>query len=158
MKSGDYSEGYFLHGFGVRLAEAAAEYVHRRIRQELGIGNKQGERYSWGYPAIPDHRHHEIVFDLLPAREKLGMQLTEGWSLVPELATAAIVVHHPEAKYFSAVDPDDFRGTNPASGVRPQASEKADRPDGTQREAAVSDAGSLTPEAQAVAGEVEAKQ
>jgi 5-methyltetrahydrofolate--homocysteine methyltransferase len=85
------------------------------MRKELGIGGNQGLRYSWGYPAIPDHRHHEIVFDLLPAREKLGMELTEGWALVPELATAAIVLHHPEAKYFSAVDPDENRS---ASGVR----------------------------------------
>ncbi|HUF12438.1 MAG TPA: homocysteine S-methyltransferase family protein, partial [Longimicrobiales bacterium] len=115
MKSGDYSEGYFLHGFGVRLAEAAAEYVHRRMRKELGIGGNQGQRYSWGYPACPDHQGHEVVFDLLPARERLGMELTEGWSLVPELSTAALVVHHPEAKYFSAVSGAE------APGSRPQA-------------------------------------
>ncbi len=103
MQSGDYGEGYYLHGFGVRLAEAAAEYVHRLIREELGIAGDRGLRYSWGYPACPDHRQHELVFRLLPAREKLGMELTEAGALVPELATAALVVHHPEAKYFSAV-------------------------------------------------------
>lgn len=103
MKAGDYSEGYFLHGFGVRLAEAAAEYVHRIMRRELGIPEDRGLRYSWGYPACPDHRQHELVFRLLPARERLGMELTEAGALVPEMATAAIVVHHPEAKYFSAV-------------------------------------------------------
>ncbi len=101
MKSGEYSEGYYLHGFGVRLAEASAEYVHRRIRQELGIAGDRGLRYSWGYGACPDHRQHRIVFQLLPARERLGMELTEAGALVPELATAALVVHHPEAKYFS---------------------------------------------------------
>jgi len=101
MKSGDYSEGYYLHGFGVRLAEAGAEYVHRRIREELGIEAERGLRYSWGYPACPDHQQHRIVFDLLPARERLDMDLTEAAALVPELATAALVVHHPEAKYFS---------------------------------------------------------
>ncbi len=101
MKSGDYSEGYYLHGFGVRLAEAGAEYVHRRIREELGIEADRGLRYSWGYGACPDHRQHGIVFELLPAREKLGMELTEAGALVPELATAALVIHHPEAKYFS---------------------------------------------------------
>jgi len=102
MRGGDYGEGYYLHGFGVRLAEAAAEYVHRLMRRELGIAPDRGLRYAWGYPACPDHRQHELVFRLLPAREKLGMALTEAGALVPELATAAIVVHHPEAKYFSA--------------------------------------------------------
>jgi 5-methyltetrahydrofolate--homocysteine methyltransferase len=101
MKSGDYSEGYYLHGFGVRLAEAGAEYVHRVIRKELGIDPERGLRYSWGYGACPDHRQHSIVFELLAAREKLGMDLTEAGALIPELATAALVVHHPEAKYFS---------------------------------------------------------
>jgi 5-methyltetrahydrofolate--homocysteine methyltransferase len=101
MKAGDYSEGYYLHGFGVRLAEAAAEYVHARIRAELGIDRDRGLRYSWGYGACPDHRQHRIVFRLLPAREKLGMDLTGAGALVPELSTAALVVHHPEARYFS---------------------------------------------------------
>ena len=101
MKSGDYSEGYFLHGFGVRLAEAAAEYVNREIRRELGLDKDRGLRYSWGYPAIPDHMQHHKVFDLLPVREQLGVDVTEAGALVPELTTAAIVVHHPEAKYFS---------------------------------------------------------
>ena len=101
MKGGDYSEGYYLHGFGVRLAEAAAEYVNREIRKELGLSKDRGLRYSWGYPAIPDHMQHHLVFKLLPAREQLGMDVTEAGALVPELSTAAIVVHHPDAKYFS---------------------------------------------------------
>ena len=102
MKGGEYTEGYYLHGFGVRLAEAAAEYVHRRMRREWGIDEGRGLRYAWGYPACPDHRQHERVFRLLPAREKLGMDLTGAGALVPELSTAAIVFHHPQAKYFSA--------------------------------------------------------
>ncbi|MEJ2371227.1 MAG: vitamin B12 dependent-methionine synthase activation domain-containing protein, partial [Gemmatimonadales bacterium] len=101
MEGGDYSEGYYLHGFGVRLAEAGAEYLHRRVRQELGIEPDRGLRYSWGYGACPDHRQHRIVFDLLPARERLGMELTEAGALVPEISTAALIVHHPEARYFS---------------------------------------------------------
>ena len=104
MASGDYSEGYYLHGFGVRLAEAAAEWLHRRMRSELGIPPDRGLRYSWGYPACPDHLQHFALFDLLPARERLGLDLTEAGALVPELTTAALVVHHPEAKYFSADD------------------------------------------------------
>ena len=102
MKGGEYTEGYYLHGFGVRLAEAAAEWVHRRMRREWGIEPGRGLRYAWGYPACPDHMQHEVVYRLLPAREKLGMELTEAGALVPELSTAAIVFHHPEAKYFSA--------------------------------------------------------
>jgi 5-methyltetrahydrofolate--homocysteine methyltransferase len=103
MQGGEYTEGYYLHGFGVRLAEAAAEWVHRRMRREWGIESGRGLRYAWGYPACPDHMQHEAVFRLLPAREKLHMELTSAGALVPELSTAAIVFHHPEAKYFSAV-------------------------------------------------------
>jgi 5-methyltetrahydrofolate--homocysteine methyltransferase len=101
MREGDYTEGYYLHGFGVRLAEASAEWVHRHIRTELGLPIGRGLRYSWGYPACPDHTQHHAVFRLLPAREWLGMDVTEAGALVPELSTAALVVHHPEAKYFS---------------------------------------------------------
>ncbi len=101
MKEGDYGEGYYLHGFGVRLAEAGAEYVHRHVRKELGLPMNRGLRYSWGYPACPDHLQHRTLFGLLPAAEKLGMEVTEAGALVPELSTAALVVHHPEAKYFS---------------------------------------------------------
>jgi 5-methyltetrahydrofolate--homocysteine methyltransferase len=101
MREGDYTEGYYLHGFGVRLAEAGAEYVNRLIVRDLGLEGRRGLRYSWGYPACPDHTQHEIVFRLLPdARSRLGMDVTSAGALVPELSTAAIVVHHPEAKYF----------------------------------------------------------
>jgi 5-methyltetrahydrofolate--homocysteine methyltransferase len=101
MREGDYTEGYYLHGFGVRLAEAGAEYVNRVIKRELGLTGRRGLRYSWGYPACPDHTQHQIVFRLLPdARTRLGMDVTEAGALVPELSTAALVVHHPEAKYF----------------------------------------------------------
>ena len=101
MEGGEYSEGYYLHGFGVRLAEAGAEYVHERVREDLGIEPGRGLRYSWGYGACPDPLQHRVVFDLLPARQALSMELTEAGALVPELSTAALVVHHPEAKYFS---------------------------------------------------------
>lgn len=101
MDQGDYSEGYFLRGFGVRLAEAAAEYVHRQVREVLGIEPDRGLRYSWGYGACPDPLQHRKVFSLLPAHESLGLALTEAGVLVPELSTAALVVHHSQAKYFS---------------------------------------------------------
>jgi 5-methyltetrahydrofolate--homocysteine methyltransferase len=99
--SGDYSEAYYTHGLAVQTAEATAEYMHRHIRRELGLPEGQGKRYSWGYPAIPDLEDHRKVFDLLPVEKELGMNLTEAYQLVPEQSTAAIIIHHPEAKYYS---------------------------------------------------------
>lgn len=98
---GNYSEAYYTHGLAVQTAEATAEYLHRHIRRELGLAAGRGKRYSWGYPAIPDLADHRIVFDLLPAEETLGMSLTEAYQIVPEQSTAAIIVHHPQAKYYS---------------------------------------------------------
>ena len=100
--AGDYSEAYFIHGLAVQTAEATAEYLHRHVKRELGIGEKQGKRYSWGYPAIPELEDHRKVFDLLPAVEvKLKMTLSPAYQLIPEQSTAAIVLHHKDAKYYS---------------------------------------------------------
>jgi 5-methyltetrahydrofolate--homocysteine methyltransferase len=96
-----YSDAYFLHGLAVQTAEATAEYTHRHLRRELGLAPGQGKRYSWGYPAIPELDDHQKVFALLPAEAQLGMTLTESGQLVPEQSTAAIIVHHPEARYFT---------------------------------------------------------
>jgi 5-methyltetrahydrofolate--homocysteine methyltransferase len=96
-----YSEGYFLHGLAVQMAEAAADYLHNHIRRELGLGAETGKRYSWGYPAIPDLEDHKKVFQLLPAEQELGITLTSAYQLVPEQSTAAVIVHHPQAKYFN---------------------------------------------------------
>lgn len=101
QSQGDYAEAYFVHGLGVQVAEAAAEYLHRHIRSELALEPERGKRYSWGYPAIPDLDDHQKVFALLPAEKELGMTLTEAFQLVPEQSTAAIVVHHPQAKYYN---------------------------------------------------------
>jgi 5-methyltetrahydrofolate--homocysteine methyltransferase len=100
QKAGDYSRSYFIHGLSVSLAEALAEYSNRVVRQGLGLRGEQGKRYSWGYPACPDLDEHAKLFQILPA-EQIGVTLTEAFQLVPEQSTAAIVVHHPEAKYFS---------------------------------------------------------
>lgn len=98
----DYTEAYFTHGLAVQAAEATANYLHEHIRKELGIGEKQGKRYSWGYPAIPELEDHFKVFKLLPAVEsELGMSLSISGQLIPEQSTAAIIVHHPQAKYYS---------------------------------------------------------
>jgi 5-methyltetrahydrofolate--homocysteine methyltransferase len=106
----DYLE---LHGLSVQLTEALAEYWHTRVRRELGIGGEdsdsiedffrlgfRGARYSFGYPACPDLADRAKVARLLRP-EEIGVELTEELQLVPEQSTDAIVVHHPEAKYFS---------------------------------------------------------
>jgi 5-methyltetrahydrofolate--homocysteine methyltransferase len=100
-RGGEYTEGYFLHGFSVQAAEGAAEWVNRRVRSELGFENGRALRYSWGYPACPDLQHHELLFRLLPVQESIGVGLTSAWQLDPEQSTAALVVHHPAARYFS---------------------------------------------------------
>ncbi|MDQ1673098.1 MAG: 5-methyltetrahydrofolate--homocysteine methyltransferase [Frankiaceae bacterium] len=108
----DYLE---LHGLSVQLAEALAEYWHSRIRGELGIGgddnpdiNEQimhqayrGSRYSFGYAACPDLEDRAKIAALLKP-ERIGVTLSEEFQLHPEQSTDAIVVHHPEAKYFAA--------------------------------------------------------
>ncbi len=101
QEAGDYSESYFAHGLAVQTAEAAAEYLHRHIRRELGLAEEQGKRYSWGYPAIPELEDHAKVFELLPAEQALGMQLSPAFQLIPEQSTAAIILHHPKAKYYN---------------------------------------------------------
>jgi 5-methyltetrahydrofolate--homocysteine methyltransferase len=108
-----YREYLELHGLSVQLTEALAEYWHARVRRELGIGGAdpgdlagffrvdyQGARYSFGYPACPDLADRAKVVRLLePSR--IGVELSEEMQLHPEQSTDAIVVHHPEAKYFS---------------------------------------------------------
>jgi 5-methyltetrahydrofolate--homocysteine methyltransferase len=97
---GNYSEGYYVYGLSVALAEALAEWTHRRIIRELGLPPEQGRRYSWGYPACPDPEEQTKLMKVLPA-EKIGVTLTEGFVLVPEQSTAALVAHHPQAKYYT---------------------------------------------------------
>jgi 5-methyltetrahydrofolate--homocysteine methyltransferase len=98
----DYTEAYFTHGLAVQAAEATADYLHQHIRRELGISENQGKRYSWGYPAIPELEDHKKVFELLPAVEtELGITLSPAYQLIPEQSTAAIIVHHKDAKYYS---------------------------------------------------------
>jgi 5-methyltetrahydrofolate--homocysteine methyltransferase len=108
-----YREYLELHGLSVQLTEALAEYWHTRVRRELGIGGAdpadmagffrvdyQGARYSFGYPACPDLADRAKVVRLLePSR--IGVELSEEMQLHPEQSTDAIVLHHPEAKYFS---------------------------------------------------------
>jgi 5-methyltetrahydrofolate--homocysteine methyltransferase len=113
FKSDNYSDYLYFHGLSVEAAEALAELWHKRIREELGIAGAdaklltrlfhqeyQGSRYSFGYPACPNLEDQEKLFALLdPSR--IDVALTEEFQLEPEQSTSAIIVHHPEAKYFS---------------------------------------------------------
>jgi 5-methyltetrahydrofolate--homocysteine methyltransferase len=113
FKRDNYAEYLYFHGLSVESAEALAELWHKRIREELGIaGNDsknlnelfrqgyQGSRFSFGYPACPNLEDQAKLFELLdPAR--IDVELTEEFQLEPEQSTSAIVIHHPEARYFS---------------------------------------------------------
>jgi 5-methyltetrahydrofolate--homocysteine methyltransferase len=109
-----YQDYLLLHGLSVEMAEALAELWHRRIREEWGFADEdgptlaglfrqqyRGSRYSWGYPACPDLEDQVKVAQLLDI-ERIGVSLTEEFHLVPEQSTSAIIVPHPEAKYFIA--------------------------------------------------------
>jgi 5-methyltetrahydrofolate--homocysteine methyltransferase len=98
-REGEFAEQLFVHGLGVQAAEGLAEWLHSEVRRELGIGLDQGRRYSWGYPACPDQSEHEKVWRLLDL-EQIGMTLSDGYAVLPEQSTVAIVAHHPQAVYF----------------------------------------------------------
>lgn len=113
FNAGSYQDYLYLHGLSVESAEALAEYWHKIVRTELGIDASdskeikrlfsqgyQGSRYSFGYPACPNLEDQEGLFELLHP-QRIGISLTEEFQLVPEQSTTAIVVHHPEAKYFN---------------------------------------------------------
>jgi 5-methyltetrahydrofolate--homocysteine methyltransferase len=108
-----YQDYLYLHGLSVEMAEAFAEYVHKRIRGELGFAAEEardhdemlnqgyrGSRYSFGYPACPNLADQRLILELLRA-EEIGVVLSDEDQLDPEQSTSAIVVHHPQAKYFS---------------------------------------------------------
>src|SRR3954463_9853565 len=96
---GEFAEQLFTHGLGVQTAEGMAEWLHSRVREDLGIEPVQGRRYSWGYPACPEQSEHEKVFRLLDA-PSIGLRLSGGYAVEPEQSTIAIVAHHPQAVYF----------------------------------------------------------
>ena len=113
FEAGEYTRYLYLHGLSVETAEALAEYLHKKMREELGIAGEdsphirdlfhqkyQGSRYSFGYPACPNLEDQTKLFALLKPEENVGVRLTSGFLLEPEQSTSAIVVHHPGAKYF----------------------------------------------------------
>ncbi|MGQ9814635.1 MAG: dihydropteroate synthase, partial [Candidatus Roseilinea sp.] len=100
QKEGLYTDAYYLNGFADSFAEALAEWTNRRVRRELGLSGDQGLRYSWGYPSCPDLSQHVDVLRLLDAAQ-IGVSLSDSHQLIPEHSTAALVVHHPAAIYFT---------------------------------------------------------
>jgi 5-methyltetrahydrofolate--homocysteine methyltransferase len=113
FESNNYKDYLYFHGLSVETAEALAEYWHCVMRREMGIGAQdageirklfsqhyRGSRYSFGYPACPSLEDQTKFFEILRP-ERIGVELTEEFQLVPEQSTSAIVVHHPEARYFT---------------------------------------------------------
>ncbi|GAC1325897.1 MAG: methionine synthase [Chloroflexota bacterium] len=101
QRDGDYSRMLYVNGLASSSAEALAEYAHARVRRELGLPPDRGLRYSWGYQACPDLEEQRIVLDLLGAESSIGLRLSASANLDPEHSTVAMVVHHPDAKYFA---------------------------------------------------------
>jgi 5-methyltetrahydrofolate--homocysteine methyltransferase len=99
-QDGEFAEQLFTHGIGVQTAEGMAEWLHWKVREELGIPQTQGRRYSWGYPAVPEQSEHEKVYRLLGATERIGLRLSGGYAVEPEQSTLALIAHHPQAGYF----------------------------------------------------------
>jgi 5-methyltetrahydrofolate--homocysteine methyltransferase len=112
FKANNYSDYLYFHGFSVEMAEALAEFWHKRVREEWGIAAQdaadikklfaqgyQGSRYSPGYPACPNLEDQRQIFAILQP-ERIGVQLTEEFMLEPEQSTSALIVHHPQARYF----------------------------------------------------------
>ncbi len=113
FKADNYTDYLLFHGLSVESAEALAEMWHKRIREELGIAENdakdlaklfhqgyQGSRYSFGYPACPNLEDQTKLFELLQP-ERIDVELSEEFQLHPEQSTSAIIIHHPEAKYFN---------------------------------------------------------
>ena len=113
FRDDQYHDYLMVHGLGVELTDALAEYWHQQMRAEMGFPDPQGQgeleyvtqeyrgsRYGFGYPACPDLEAHRPLFAMLRP-EEIGVSLTETLEMVPEMSTSAIVAHHPQAKYFA---------------------------------------------------------
>ena len=116
FESNRYREYLELHGLSVQLTEALAEFWHHQVRMELGFVSEEstvdaairdqayrGSRYSFGYPACPNMEDRRKLVTLLKP-ERIGVELSEELQLHPEQSTNAMVVHHPQAKYFNAIE------------------------------------------------------
>ena len=110
---GEYLKSHVLSALALETAEAAAEWLHEKLRDEWGFPDPpettkrdlfkakyRGKRYSFGYPACPDLEGQAELFVALRP-EEIGVQLTEGFMMEPEASVSALVFHHPDARYFS---------------------------------------------------------
>jgi 5-methyltetrahydrofolate--homocysteine methyltransferase len=101
QEKGDYARALYLHGLAVETAEALADFWHAHVRRELGMAPDQGKRYSPGYPAWPELTDQKKLWKLLDPERNIGVSLTSADQMVPEQSTSAIVLHHPEAVYYT---------------------------------------------------------
>jgi 5-methyltetrahydrofolate--homocysteine methyltransferase len=133
-QEGEFAEQLYVHGLGVQSAEGLAEWLHSDIRRQLAIDLDQGRRYSWGYPACPDQSEHEKVWRLL-GLEDIGMTLSDGFAVMPEQSTVAIIAHHPQAVYFGMksgfipeqkVSDELIAGTDRGGGLPPEVDPETD--------------------------------
>ncbi|MGB0889092.1 MAG: dihydropteroate synthase, partial [Solirubrobacterales bacterium] len=142
---GEFAEQLYVHGLGVQTAEGTSEWLHAKVREDLGIDPTQGRRYSWGYPAVPEQSEHEKVFRALDA-ESIGMYLSGAYAVEPEQSTVAIIAHHPQAVYYGTKS-----GFLPKPGVA--------MPDqlikGTERDPAVRAINLEDPREATIAGEID---
>jgi 5-methyltetrahydrofolate--homocysteine methyltransferase len=110
---GEYLRSHAIQALAVETAEAAAEWLHHQLREQWGFPDEEnvtlrdmfaaryrGRRYSFGFPACPDLSHQDKLFELLRP-EQIGISLTEEHMMDPEASVSALVIHHPQAKYFS---------------------------------------------------------
>ncbi|MBI5070857.1 MAG: methionine synthase [Deltaproteobacteria bacterium] len=100
-RKGDYARSLYLHGLAVETAEALADHWHARVRSELGMAADQGKRYSPGYPAWPRLEDQQHLWKLLQPDKAIGVHLTSADQMDPEASTSAIVLHHPDAVYYT---------------------------------------------------------
>jgi len=136
---GEFAEQLYVHGLGVQSAEGLAEWLHSEARRRLEIELDQGRRYSWGYPACPDQSEHEKVWRLLDL-EEIGMTLSDGFAVMPEQSTVAIVAHHPQAVYFGMKSgfiperksPDELIAGTDRGGELPPESEPEETEEGEE--------------------------
>jgi 5-methyltetrahydrofolate--homocysteine methyltransferase len=111
--AGDYLKAHAIQALAIETAEGAAEWLHRRIREDWGFPDPptttmhdrftskyRGKRYSFGYPACPNLDEQQSLWKLLRP-EDIGVQLTEGMMMEPEASVSALVFHHPDCAYFS---------------------------------------------------------
>jgi 5-methyltetrahydrofolate--homocysteine methyltransferase len=117
---GRYLDSHILQSLAIESAEAFAEVLHQRMRRMWGFSDSpdisyqdlfrtqyRGRRFSFGYPACPRLEDQEQLFRLLDVASNIGVELTEGFMMEPESTVSALVLHHPDAKYFN-LSPTDI--------------------------------------------------